>query len=342
MANFVKEKYNSMPEQVEENKKNIEILESYIKEVYKSSVDLGDTSVTVAIADTNANADTIDGWLISQDGYLYKITSGDGTNLLIEYYTRLRGDDGADDIDDSSTSLTTLWSSQKTSNEILGLIDDNSTLNNKTWSSDKISQVVSYITDKGIFASSTPPSLYDGNLYYPESDLLNPSPSNSPKYNDLIIYIDGDGKTKYLYQITGVSGDYTKYYVTQIAEFGGGTQQYLHNVILRMANNGNSYHGRISLQIINDDASPFTYASLWNYLNDNGFTTSNKLYSACGGSQVDVSGNPQHAWVYGIMARGTQELRVWAYYTSGYYDYYYDYDITGVNMYIADENPIAL
>ena len=82
---------NSMPQQVEENKNNIKILANYLKEAYKTSNDLGDSAVSIAISDTNATADTIDGWLISHDGYLYHITSGDGTNLLLEYYTNLRG-----------------------------------------------------------------------------------------------------------------------------------------------------------------------------------------------------------------------------------------------------------
>ena len=81
--------FNTLPMQVEENMKNIILLASIIKESYRSTTDLGNTATTIAIADTNANADTIDGWLISQDGYLYKITGGDGTNLLIQIITKI-------------------------------------------------------------------------------------------------------------------------------------------------------------------------------------------------------------------------------------------------------------
>ena len=92
---------NSMPQQVEENKNNIKILANYLKEAYKTSSDLGDSAVSIAISDTNATADTIDGWLITHDGYLYKITNGDGTNLLLEYYTYLRGETGANGLNGS-------------------------------------------------------------------------------------------------------------------------------------------------------------------------------------------------------------------------------------------------
>lgn len=90
---------NSMPQQVEENKKNIKLLASYLKEAYKTPNDLGNSAVSIAISNTNATADTIDGWLITHDGYLYKITNGDGTNLLLEYYTYLRGETGANGTD---------------------------------------------------------------------------------------------------------------------------------------------------------------------------------------------------------------------------------------------------
>ena len=95
MANFTFEKYNSMPEQVEENKKNIKELIKYIKPVYKCTVALTTSTISVAISDTNAPDDTTQGWLIDENGLLFHITNGDGTNLLIEYYASIKGDTGA-------------------------------------------------------------------------------------------------------------------------------------------------------------------------------------------------------------------------------------------------------
>ena len=94
MANFVQEKYNSMPEQVEENKKNIKELINYIKPVYKSLIALTIATTSIAIASTNAPDETTSGWIIDENGLLFHITSGDGTNLLINYYATLKGEKG--------------------------------------------------------------------------------------------------------------------------------------------------------------------------------------------------------------------------------------------------------
>jgi len=304
-----KNKFNTLPMQVEENMKNIELLASIIKESYRSTTDLGDTATIIAIADTNANADTIDGWLISQDGYLYKITGGDGTNLLLEYYTRLKGKNGSEDIDDNTTSLTKLWSSEKTANEILGLIDDGNTLNNKTWSSDKIAQVISYVKDKGIYVTDTQPSIDGGGSYYADEDILNPSAPNPPRYSDLIIYIDGDGKTKYLYQVTGVSGDGTKYYVTQIAEFGGGTQLYQHNILIESANL------TFWITIINNNPNTMNASDIYNYLSDNSLTGATNCLKADGKVQI----SNVECVVCGLVKNVNQDTFQIVYYPNGSY-----------------------
>ena len=262
---------NSLPQQVEENMKNIVKLASYLKEAYNSNIDLGDSAVSIAINDTNANNDTIEGWLISQDGYLYKITGGDGTNLLLEYFTRLKGDTGATGTPGDPTLL----------------IDDNDVLNNKTWSSDKISQIISYVKDKGIYATKNTPSLDGGNLYYEDSDILNSSSPNPPRYSDLIIYIDGDDKAKYLYQITGVSGDETKYYVSQIAEFGGGKKQYQHNIYIK-TESGTYGYSLCMITIINDSDIAFIYDTLATYLNTKGYTSTSKLNTLAHGRFYDT------------------------------------------------------
>ena len=95
MANFTFEKFNSMPEQVEENKKNIKELVKYIKPVYNTQTSLTTSTTAISIALTNAPDDTTMGWLMDENGLLFHITSGDGTNLLLEYYATLKGDTGA-------------------------------------------------------------------------------------------------------------------------------------------------------------------------------------------------------------------------------------------------------
>lgn len=94
MANFVFENYNSMPEQVEENKKNIKEIIKYIKPVYNTQTSLTTSTISIAIASTNAPSDATNGWLLDENGLLFHITSGDGTNLLLEYYANIKGQQG--------------------------------------------------------------------------------------------------------------------------------------------------------------------------------------------------------------------------------------------------------
>lgn len=98
-------KLNSLPQQVEENMKNIKLLAQYLKEAYKTSLTLSDSDVSIAISDTNATTDTKDGWLLDSIGNLFKINGGDGTNLLIEFYTSFRGEKG-DTGDTGATGAT--------------------------------------------------------------------------------------------------------------------------------------------------------------------------------------------------------------------------------------------
>lgn len=87
-------KLNSLPKQVEVNMENIEILANYLKDVYKTSLELNKTDVSIAISNTNAPVDTKDGWLLDSRGLLFHITGGDGTNLLLDFYTDMKGEKG--------------------------------------------------------------------------------------------------------------------------------------------------------------------------------------------------------------------------------------------------------
>lgn len=92
-------KLNSLPQQVEENMENIKLLAQYIKEAYKTSLQLTNASVSIAITDTNAPDDTTSGWLLDSRGLLFNITGGDGTNLLLDFYTDLKGIQGINGVD---------------------------------------------------------------------------------------------------------------------------------------------------------------------------------------------------------------------------------------------------
>lgn len=251
---------NSMPQQVQENMENIKLLASYLKEAYNSSIDLGDSAVSIAISDTNATADTIDGWLVSQDGYLYKITSGDGTNLLLEYYTRLQGRNGSEDIDDNTTSLNKLWSSKKTSDKI------------------------DLISDKGIYYTLVQPTL-NGSFYeLNTSDLANPNQYTYQKINNIIVYIDSDEKVKELYNCVAIQGDFSKIYLEKIGEIGG-KQLYQHNIRMHTSNLS------ITITITSTDNTAFTKSSINTWLSDKGFTGASPNYETYNLGFVYSTGN---------------------------------------------------
>lgn len=84
----------SPEQQVYKNMKDIKALQEVIKPEYTTNAVLTSSSVSVAIADTNAPEGTTEGWLITQDGLKFKITGGDETNLLLEFYCSIQGPQG--------------------------------------------------------------------------------------------------------------------------------------------------------------------------------------------------------------------------------------------------------
>ena len=115
----------SPEQQVYKNMKDIKNLQEIIKPEYTTDETLTSSSVSVAIADTNAPEGTTEGWLLTQDGFKFKITGGDDTNLLLEFYADLKGPQGETgesgaslEIDDTGTSATKVWSSQKVAYEL--------------------------------------------------------------------------------------------------------------------------------------------------------------------------------------------------------------------------------
>lgn len=283
---------NSMPQQVEENKKNIKILAQYLKEAYKTPNDIGDSAVSIAISDTNATADTTNGWLITHDGYLYHITSGDGTNLLLDYYTRLRGNDGTngingtdgvdgtDGIDGYSFRFcNTSYIDDNTNYNYSDLIpSDNILVNDNVMFKDgTIATITSFSDDYSIFRVSklcnifVDESLINVSTYYtlvqptyvnPNytldlSDLANANNTN-PRVNDIVLYVDSDDKVKEMYKITLISSNTIT--LDKVGDVGGGKQLYQHNLRVKWKNNNDGL--QCFIIIINDDSTQFDFTKL--------------------------------------------------------------------------------
>lgn len=115
----------SPEQQVWENMKDIKALQLKIKEAYKCAGELNTASISVAKSLTNAGEDVKEGWLLDTVGNLFSITGGDEDSLLLDFYCSIRGPQGETgpsgaelEIDDSGTSATKVWSSQKVAQEV--------------------------------------------------------------------------------------------------------------------------------------------------------------------------------------------------------------------------------
>ena len=237
----------SPEQQVYKNMKDIEALQEIIKPEYKTEEALTSSSVSVAIDDTNAPEGTTEGWLLTSDGLKFKITGGDETNLLLEFYADLKGPQGesgaAVNIDDTGTSLT------------------------KVWSSKKVSDTIDLIRDKGIYYTLVQPTLDNDDYILNVSDLGNNNTYTWQKYGDLIIYIDGNGNPTELWKCVSLNGTHDIMTVEKVADYAKGKQSYQHNIYMY-----NSTTREISLTIENDDNTQIDKTALKSFLEAKGFT----------------------------------------------------------------------
>lgn len=249
----------SPEQQVFQNMKDIEELQEIVKKSFTTSATLTSSSVSVAINTTNAPEGTTGGWLYTQDAKMFKITGGDDTNLLIEFYADFRGPQGADgsalNIDDSSTSLTKVWSSSKTNSEINALIDDTIKSAAKTWSSNKIDSFISsgiaWTTTDAVGGTMALNTIYLGGTLATNVTIGDPK----IKTNDLIIYVDNDLVASKLYRVTTVGE--SNITVSLVCEFAPKKHLYIHHVLLKKDGTF-----RIMFYFIDDNATAYDSTTL--------------------------------------------------------------------------------
>lgn len=252
----------SPEQQVYQNMKDIEDLQEVIKPEYKCTTELSTSATSVAKSYTNAGEDVDSGWLLDPVGKKFKITGGDEDSLLIVFYTSYQGPQGPSGvsaIDDNSVSLEKVWSSQKVFNEF------------------------ARAKDKGVYITSTEPTLSD-DVYtlVGNTDITNRNTDVPIKVNDLVIYIDGDDKAKSIYKVltnTGVGQNLT---LSKEADFGGGKQLYQHHISIHGRDYDNQYYD-ISFTIVNDASTPYaSVGGIVTYLGDEGFDSQYKRIMASG------------------------------------------------------------
>lgn len=115
----------SPEQQVWKNMKDIKALQLKIKEAYKCVGELNTESISVARSLTNVPSNVEEGWLLDTAGNLFNITGGDENSLLLEFYCNIKGPQGETgpsgaelEIDDTGTSASKVWSSQKVAQEL--------------------------------------------------------------------------------------------------------------------------------------------------------------------------------------------------------------------------------
>ncbi len=278
--------YRNEQEQVYQNMKDIEELKSKILESYYCIGELNTASIAVARNLTNVPENVEAGWLIDTVGNLFKITGSDENGLLIQFYSSIRGPQGEDgaavNIDDSGTSLTKVWSSQKTKNYADGLIiktDPSATpYDSKVYSA----YLVDLWHSAGIAWTTTLPSdskMSLGDVYI-GSVQASASSNGDPKIKkgDLIIYVDGNLKASALYSVTNDRDENYDVPVTKVCDIGGG-KSYTHNIKISSGTNDVNYHFNIT--IVNEDNTPFTYDTFTKWFEDK--MTRGQHFKECSG-----------------------------------------------------------
>lgn len=240
--------YRNEQEQVRKNMKDIEFLKGKIKDVFKTTATLTSSSVSVALVDTNVTDDE-EGWLMSDDGLLFAITGNDGTNLLISYYADLKGPQGepgaALNIDDSTTSATKVWSSQKTNLEI-----------------SKSKEPGNYITN------SAPTSLGGDSYYIAITDIVNIQNAQF-KAGDIVTYINS-GVPDSVYKVT--SSDLSGVTTDKIGEFSQGGTAVNYEMIQLSYFVANSKTLLCVLLVPEGTFSDYTATAIYNFLTTNNYT----------------------------------------------------------------------
>ena len=85
----------NMPQQVLQNKEDIAKLLSELKDIYNIQQDLTTTTTSVALADTDIPSGVTGGFLLSRNGYFYKIEAINSGVVYLTYYAEFEGATGA-------------------------------------------------------------------------------------------------------------------------------------------------------------------------------------------------------------------------------------------------------
>ena len=359
---IINNKLNSLPQQVEENMENIKLLASYLKEAYKSSDDLTSSSTTCLLVNTNVPDDVTDGWLLSNNGLLFKIVGNNGISaVLINYYATLRGEQGIQGNDgaqgdrgysmrynnsvyvDSSTDYTfsdTLPILDLQQDDLILFSDGTLAIissvdsDNSTYRAISVTNIYSNITIPQSYIIQVTPAFYDGFYHLPYSQFTYadgyPVGSIDEVGTGSIVY--NKDLTNLLYGVYQVVGyDTNDILMVKITDVSRGKQLYQHNI--KMAYHSGSTYFCARLTILNYSITPLEITQVRDWLNDNGFKFNsyytNKYYNC---TAYDSTSD---TWYHGVSADtptntwnfcklGGASVGISAQYTSSYFNEFED------------------
>lgn len=158
-------------------------------------------------------------------------------------------------------------------------IDDTTTSATKVWSSEKTSTEITNATKNKVVYTTTDTPTTSGSSYIFDKNNISPTISDTSIIGKELYQIV-DSKIKYAYRVNMILND--DVYTSLVGEFGGGggSQLYQHNVTLYTGTND----AFISLTIINSNSNAIdTIGKIASYFNDNGLTGGAGVLSSVSG-----------------------------------------------------------
>ena len=159
--------------------------------------------------------------------------------------------------------------------------------------------------DNRLLTTTTAPTESGGVITISTSDIV----ESGAKVNDYLLYVDS-GNASALYKIASISSGTATLTLVGGFSSGGGGQEYQHVINITYVNTQSNVFIRLSMVIKTTNSTPFTHASLCQWLYDNGFYAgSGAGYSASGGFRI----SNQYASIDGVQRAGSNPytIRPW-------------------------------
>lgn len=297
---IINSKYNSLPEQVEENKQNIKKLSGLIKDLYFSDIPLNQDDDSVPIENiinfpiSGSTITNFDAYLMDTTGQLFQIVSVADYKAYIFFRATLRGAQGQPGEPNTLTigTVTTGEPGTQASATITGTSPN---------------QILNLTIPRGNTGATGDISNWNYKGQWTSGNEI---------FKDDVVYYDSNQNERVYYlALNDIASDSTPPYQDETnwkelfgvpISSGGGTK-YQHNITLTAGNN-TTYYRWLNIQIITEDANPYTQTSqIAKILYDYNFRTHNTSYPGVSGIYYSQQFN---GYIYKAYAHDSNTLRI--------------------------------